>query len=439
MIGYGQLLLAISILVLLHELGHFIPAKIFKMRVLKFYLFFDPWFSVVKKKIGETEYGIGWLPLGGYVRVAGMIDESMDKDQMKLPAQPWEYRSKPAWQRLIMILGGITVNIILAFFIFTGIFKYYGTEYLPVTNLKYGIYADSLMKTVGFENGDKILKINGNSVTDDMTLGDVSWKILMKEAQSITVDRNGVEKAISIPKDIDNKVLGKDKPTLLMEAFPFIVDSLPKDGNAKKAGILKGDQIVGIDSIRTNSFFEFKEAIDKYKNKKTEFTIIRNGNEQKIQCQVSPEGTIGIMPLGDTKKIFDTKIQTYTWGEAISQGAVTTIDMFGKTVSQLKLLFNKNGFKHMGSVLSMKDEYGDVWIWEHFWYLTAGLSLILAFMNLLPIPGLDGGHAVFEIYEIITRRKPSQKVKETAQIIGMVFLLSLMFFAIGNDIIKGKY
>ncbi len=439
MIGYGQLILALSILVVLHELGHFIPAKLFKMRVDKFYLFFNPWFSVFKVRKGETEYGIGWLPLGGYVKIAGMIDESMDKAQMDLPPQPWEFRSKPAWQRLITMLGGVFVNLVLGYVIFSGIFYFYGEEYLPITSLKQGIYVDPVLRDAGFENGDKIYKLDNTLVTEELAIQDVSWAILMKECKIITVLRNGKEVQISLPEDIDTRLLANKEPRLIEVPFPFVIDSLVLDGNADKAGLIKNDRIIAVDGKNTGSFQYVKEILSTKKEKFVEFTLDRNGTQRKLKSYVSKEGTIGVMAKTDWVGLYDFKTKQFGVFESLSKGASFTLEIFTKNVSQLKLLFNQNGVKHVGSVLSMKKQFGEEWHWQKFWLLTANLSLVLAFFNILPIPGLDGGHAIFTLYEIITRRKPSKKFMEVTQMVGMVLLLTLMFFALGNDIYNGNY
>ncbi len=439
MIGYGQLILALSILVVLHELGHFIPAKLFKMRVDKFYLFFNPWFSVFKVRKGETEYGIGWLPLGGYVKIAGMIDESMDKAQMDLPPQPWEFRSKPAWQRLITMLGGVFVNLVLGYVIFSGIFYFYGEEYLPITSLKQGIYVDPVLREVGFENGDKIYKLDNTLVTEELAIQDVSWAILMKECKIVTVLRNGKEVQISLPEDIDTRLLANKEPRLIEVPFPFVIDSLVADGNADKAGLIKNDRIIAVDGKTTGSFQYVKEILSTKKEKFVEFTLDRNGTQRKLKSYVSKEGTIGVMAKTDWVGLYDFKTKQFGVFESLSKGASFTLEIFTKNVSQLKLLFNQNGVKHVGSVLSMKKQFGEEWHWQKFWLLTANLSLVLAFFNILPIPGLDGGHAIFTLYEIITRRKPSKKFMEVTQMVGMVLLLTLMFFALGNDIYNGNY
>jgi regulator of sigma E protease len=439
MIGYGQLILALSILVLLHELGHFIPAKLFKMRVDKFYLFFNPFFSVFKVKKGETEYGLGWLPLGGYVKIAGMIDESMDKAQMELPPQPWEFRSKPAWQRLITMLGGIIVNIILAFVIFCGVFFYYGVEYLPVNSLHQGVYADPALRKIGFENGDKIIQLGKEKVGDDIALQDVSWAILMGEAKQVTVLRNNAEVVISIPNDIDTRILEKKNPVLFEAPFPFVIDSIIPDGNANKASLKKGDRVISINNQYVGSFYYGKELLGNNKGKFVDIKIDRFGTEKVVKSFVSKEGMIGVAPRGDWEGLYTTETKTYSFLQSISKGASFTVEIFGKNVSQLKLLFNPNGTKHVGSILSMKKQFGEQWHWQKFWLLTANLSLILAFFNVLPIPGLDGGHAIITFVEMVTRKKPSKRFLEITQTIGMVLLLSLMFFALGNDIYNGNY
>jgi regulator of sigma E protease len=439
MIQTAQLILSLSILVLLHEFGHFLPAKLFKTRVEKFYLFFNPWFSVFKKKIGETEYGLGWLPLGGYVKIAGMIDESMDTKQMALPPQPWEFRSKPAWQRLVMMLGGIVVNIILAFIIFSGIFAFYGEEYLPITSLNQGVYADPILRKIGFENGDKIIKLDEKTVTSNMALQDVSWAILMKEAKTVTVQRGATTKVVTIPEDIDTKLLANKTPVLFEVPVPFICDSVVPGQNAYLAGLKPYDRIVAVNRVSTASFYHVKELLLNNAGKDVLLTVQRNDITTRIKTHVSKSGTLGIMAglAGFNGYEFSTK--RYGFAGSIAKGAAFTVEIFGKNVSQLKLLFNQNGTKHVGSILAMRKQFPAAWDWRVFWMLTANLSLVLAFFNLLPIPGLDGGHALFTIYEMVTRQKPSQKFMEVTQSVGVVLLLSLMFFAFGNDIFNGNY
>jgi len=373
----GQLILALSILVILHEFGHFLPAKIFGCRVEKFFLFFDPWFSLVKKKIGDTVYGIGWLPLGGYVKISGMIDESMDKEQMKQPAESWEFRSKPAWQRLIIMIGGVTVNVLLAFVIYAMTLFVWGETKLPNKNLTHGVWVvDTVVHQIGLKTGDKILAVNDKPVNyfDDMNAA-------MLLGDHMTIDRDGQQKNLVIPVNFIEKVVEKGKRSiLLLPRVPCVVGEVGKGTPAEANGLLAKDQIIGIDSHKIEFYDQLKPAIQ--------------------------------------------------------DRAGDSIQLLGFYVTQFKKIVNPStgaykgvgGFKSMGSIFP---KYG--WDWEAFWNITAFLSIALAFMNLLPIPALDGGHVMFTLYEMITGKKPSDKFMEYAQIVGMVLLFGLMIYANAND------
>lgn len=430
----AQFILSFSILVILHELGHFLPAKWFKCRVEKFYLFFNPWFSLFKKKIGETEYGLGWIPLGGYVKISGMIDESMDKEQMKQPAQPWEFRSKPAWQRLIIMLGGVTVNVILAIIIFIMITWVWGEQYLPPQNVKYGIAADSLGRTMGLKDGDVIYKVGSEHVKDEFT---ITREILTKDAQNLTVLRDGQMVDLTVPTTM-LKSLSKTKGAELFSIrFPAIADTFSKESNAKKAGIRKGDKLIGVDSISTVYFQDFQREIRKRKNNNVVITALRGDDTVRINVKVNEEGMVGIAPLADMKKLgFQAETKNYSFLEAIPAGFDRCWETLGNYVTGLKQIFTGRvaAKDSLGSVISIGNIFPGIWDWESFWKLTAIFSIILAFMNVLPIPGLDGGHALFTIYEMITGHKPSDKFIEYAQMVGMVLLLGLMLYAFGLDI-----
>lgn len=438
MIQTAQLVLALSILVVLHELGHFIPAKLFGMRVTKFYLFFDPYFSLFKFKKGGTEYGIGWLPLGGYVKISGMVDESMDKESMKLPPQPWEFRSKKPWQRLITMLGGIFVNIILALGIFSMIFYVWGQDFLPANKLTQGVYVDPVFREVGFQNGDKIFSMDGEKITDDKSLMDISWAVLTGEASQVTVLRKGKRETISIPEDMDARVMANKDIKLLMAPFPFVIDSVLPGGNAYLAGFKAKDRVIAINDTTTNSFYHAQEFLNSNKGKYVNATVDRNGQIITVKSYVSSQGMIGVRPAWQFGFLYETEHKSYGLSESVISGSTFALDLFVKKIGEFKLLFNRNSVKHVGSVLAMRKQFAPVWDWKRFWLLTANLSLVLAFFNLLPIPGLDGGHALMTLVEMITRRKPSQKFLEVTQSIGMILLLSLMVFAIGNDIFNGN-
>ncbi|MDB5202663.1 MAG: rseP [Ferruginibacter sp.] len=438
----AQLLLSLSILVVLHEFGHFITAKWFKCRVEKFYLFFDPWFSIFKKKIGETVYGIGWLPLGGYVKIAGMVDESMDKEQMKLPPQPYEFRSKPAWQRLIIMLGGVTVNVLLAFIIYAGILMVWGEKKVPVSSLKYGIaFNDPIFKSLGFQNGDKILAVDGKPVDE---YGDVLKKLLIVDS-NVTVERGGQQMKLAMPVNLIGQLVEKKRSVdgpMISPRVPVIVMDVPDSLNAYKAGLKKGDQILQVDSIPTQFSDEFSSVMEKHKEGDHIALFVKRGDSLlTLNTTLGRNALIGFdrptqFEQFDSLGIFKYTVKKYGFFAAIPAGVARAgaelkfyIDQFKKILSPSTGAYKGvGGFKAMGSVFS-----GTGWDWEHFWTITAFFSIVLAFMNLLPIPALDGGHVLFTLIEMITGRKPSEKFLEYAQIVGMVILLALMLYANGND------
>jgi regulator of sigma E protease len=431
----GQFILSFSILVVLHELGHFLPAKWFKCRVEKFYLFFNPWFSLFKKKVGETEYGMGWIPFGGYVKIAGMIDESMDKEQMKQPAQSWEFRSKPAWQRLIIMLGGVTVNVLLAIVIFIMIMWVWGEEYLPAKNLKYGIVADSLGKKIGLQDGDIILKVGDKEVKNALK---VSGDIILSDAKSITVKREGNDMQVPIPDDFVkslNKTKGDD---FVRVRVPFIVADFSKPSNAEKAGLRKGDEVIGVDSVATPYYNDFQDAVKGKTNTTIHLKVVRNVKDTlTMPVELNEKGKIGVMSDGDLKKMgFVIESKKYSLAESIPDGFQMCWHTLGRYLTGIKQLFNgkANPNESLGSVISIGSIFPGVWDWQSFWTLTAVFSIILAFMNVLPIPALDGGHALFTLVEMITGRKPGDKFIEYAQMAGMVLLFGLMAYALGLDV-----
>lgn len=446
----AQLLLSLSILVILHEFGHYITAKWFKCRVEKFYLFFDPWFSIFKKKIGDTVYGIGWLPLGGYVKISGMVDESMDKESLKLPPQSWEFRSKPAWQRLIIMLGGVTVNILLAFVIYAGILMVWGEKKIPASSLKYGItFNDSLLNDLGFKNGDKVLAVDGKPVVE---YTDILKKILVVN-KDVTVERDGKETILNMPVDLIGKLVEKKKLAegpLISPRIPVIIAEIGDTSAAYKAGLRKGDVVLAVDTIKTQFYDQFSAFMKKQKKGDTvSLTVKRNSETLVITTVLINGGKIGFTPPTsheeyDSLGIYKFEIKKYGFFAAFPAGVKRAgkelqfyIDQFRKILSPSTGAYKGvGGFKAMGSVFS-----GSEWDWEHFWTITAFFSIVLAFMNLLPIPALDGGHVLFTLGEMITGRKPSEKFLEYAQIAGMVILLALMLYANGNDWLgwgKGK-
>ncbi len=429
----GQLVLSLSILVVLHELGHFLPAKWFKCRVEKFYLFFDPYFSLFKKKIGETVYGIGWLPLGGYVKIAGMIDESMDKEQMKKPPQPWEFRSKPAWQRLIIMIGGVTVNLLLGFFIFAMMLFKWGEEYLPVKNMSYGVYVDSIGQKVGIRNGDHIIGVNGQELTNFNSL---AGDFILNEAKTIEVKRNGELVTLNVPEgSIRSLITSKGEP-LARPAFPAVVDSIFTDKAKFTNGVLqKGDTLIALNGIPFHSFYEFFNLKKNLKNSEVNLTVIRNGDTTEVGMITDDKANINMRPVSPDKLLTFEKKQ-YSFFASLPAGVKKGWKTLEANVKNFKLLFTSKEVKaseSLGSFISIGNMFGAEWDWERFWGMTALLSIVLAFMNILPIPALDGGHVIFTLYEMITGRKPGEKFLEYAQMVGMILLLLLMAYAIGLD------
>jgi regulator of sigma E protease len=408
--------------------------------VEKFYLFFDPWFSIFKKKVGETEYGIGWLPLGGYVKIAGMVDESMDKEQMKQPPAEWEFRSKPAWQRLIIMVGGVTVNILLAFVIYAMILFTWGQTKLPMKNLTDGVWVtDSLAIELGLQNGDRILAVNDQPVD---YFENLNAQFLLGE-NHMTIVRDGKEQRLNIPVDLIGRLVenGRRNP-LVLPRIPSLVGEVPKGTNAEKAGLKVKDRIVGIDSIDIKYHDEIKSVLQERKGSTVQLTVLRDENRVPLSAGVSADGTIGFYPMmpgmSDLEKmgIYAFEHKEYGFFAAFPAGVRLAIEKLQNYVQQFKKILNPStgaykgigGFKSMGSIFPKYE-----WNWEAFWNITAFFSIVLAFMNLLPIPALDGGHVMFTLYEMITGRKPNEKFLEYAQIVGMIILFGLLLYANGND------
>ena len=429
-----QLLLSLSILVIVHEFGHFIAAKIFKTRVEKFYLFFNPWFSIFKFTYKETEYGLGWLPLGGYVKIAGMIDESMDKEQLKAPPQPWEFRSKAPWKRLIIMLGGVTMNIVLAIFIYTFMLMTWGEEYLPTSQVKYGIKVDSLAMQAGLRDGDQILSVD-NEYVDNFNR--IPEKIILDDAKTIQVERNGQKLNLQIPEGFLNKLIKHKSPDFITFRVPFEVGDFTKNSAAKAAGFQLDDKILSLNNKPTAYFLDFYDELQKHKSEKITVAVLRGGDTTKINVVVPPEGKLGIYqkPLDNYFELSKVK---YSFFGAIPAGIEKAYRGVGNYLKQLKLLFNPEvkAYESVGGFITIGSIFPSTWVWQSFWTLTAFLSIMLAILNVLPIPALDGGHVMFLLYEIVTRRKPSDKFMEYAQITGMVILFALLIFANGNDIFK---
>lgn len=425
----GQFFLSLSLLIVLHECGHFFPARWFKTRVEKFYLFFDPYFSLYKKKIGETEYGIGWLPLGGYVKISGMVDESMDTEQMKLPPQPWEFRSKKAWQRLIIMLGGVTVNFILGFLIFGLMIWHYGEEYVPVESAKFGIYADSLGQQLGLKTGDKILKVG------DKPFVKFEDRIILREivfngVKNIQIERGGQTMVINIPDDAVKMLTAfenKDKDVFSLPR-PFTIDSVVKDRPAAKAQLMKGDLIIAFNDIPTPFYNDFELLAKRFKNQPSTWKVLRGSDTLVLNVQSDEKGLFGFSAGTDMRKFYTTKKQTYTLAQAMPMGVtkgydflVNQIKAFGKMFKgEIKASESVGGFKSIAKM------FGETWDWERFWLMTASLSIILAFMNLLPIPALDGGYVVFLLWEVFTGKRVSDAFMEKAVTVGFFLLMGLI-------------
>lgn len=428
----GQFILAFSILVVLHEMGHFLPAKWFGCRVDKFYLFFNPWFSLWKKQVGETEYGLGWVPLGGYVKIAGMIDESMDKDQLKQPAQPWEFRSKPAWQRLIIMLGGVIVNFVLALVLFAMILFVWGEDRLPVKNLKYGVMADSLAQSVGIRNGDLITAVNNEPVT---YYGDLPKSIMLNERASLLVHRNGKDTVVNLPEGFLSTLTKNQLQGFVYPRYPAIVEK--DDAVTYVSGKMqKGDQIIGVNGQYFNFLDEYIEVKKPFKNTTVELALLRKGDTARVQVKTKENSATGV-ETRDVYSILGSEKKEYSFAESIPAGINYGVQRLSDYITGIRLLFTSKEHKvsdNLGSVISIGKTFGGTWDWYRFWTMTALFSIILAFMNILPIPALDGGHALFTLYEMISGRKPSDKFIEYAQMAGMVLLLGLMLYAFGLDI-----
>ena len=429
-----QVLMSLSLLVAIHEFGHYIVARIFKIRVEKFYIFFDPWFSLFKWKRGDTEYGIGWVPLGGYVKIAGMIDESMDLEQMKAPVQPYEFRAKPAWQRLMVMLAGVTMNVLLAMMIYTGVRYVYGESYLRNEDAKWGYTFSEAGERLGFRDGDKILSVDGEELDG---VNDLRAKLLLTEGgRKVEVDRGGERKVIDISfEDLLQMRRNRDYETLYELRFPFIVDSVASE-SALAAGLLAGDEVVAFNGVEGVDAVQIvTELLPQIEGDSVALKVNRAGSVVELSVPLNDEGKMGVLFRGD---LIQPHTRQYSFFEAIPAG----IKMAGQTIAnyweQLKLIFTPKTkmYEELGGFIAIGNIFPSEFDWLHFWTMTAFLSIMLAVLNVMPIPGLDGGHALFTLWEMITGRKPSEKFLEIMQYIGLMILLALLIFANGNDIYR---
>lgn len=443
LIMLGKFILSLSLLIILHECGHFFPARWFQTRVEKFYLFFDPWFSLFKIKRGDTEYGIGWLPFGGYVKISGMIDESFDKEQMEGPAQPWEFRSKKAWQRLIIMLGGVTINFILGILIFGLIYFTWGEQFLPNENATYGIVALDLGEELGLQSGDKIISV-GDRRLEKFESSEVSRRIITEDIDHITVERDGQRKKILVPENFGQVITAyknKDK-SLFTIRVPTLVADIREGYEDAQKNLKIGDQIISIEGRSTPYFDQYSEVAQSLPNQKVTLGLLRSRDTTYVNVQLDSLGRVGFTADLTFSNFFDIENQEYGLVNGMSRGWARSMSFyqdqfkaFGKMFSgELKATDSLGGPLMIATMFKGPDP--TQWDWRHFWSLTAMLSLILAFMNLLPIPGLDGGHVMFLLYEFITGRKPNEKIVEYATLAGFILLIILMIFIMGNDVMR---
>ena len=438
LIKAAQLILSLSLLVILHEFGHFIPAKIFKTRVEKFYLFFNPWFALFKKKIGDTEWGIGWLPLGGFVKIAGMVDESMDKEQLALPPQPWEFRSKPAWQRLIIMLGGVTVNVIAAIIIYVGIVLAYGEEQLKPQDIKHGLSIHPFLEQYGLKSGDNIVAVEGEPINSPLV---INSEILLRGKRSFTViHEDGKKSIVTLPKDVDYKMFESGAYQAIdLRSTNTTVDSVIPKKAADFAKIKKGDKILSVNTVQCEYYDNLKSELYKARSKKANISLLRGKDTLNLTVNVAKEGTLGfVIQINEGDRIDESKVKVnyFGLGESIGKGIKKGYYTLNDYIAQMKFIFTKKGSTEISGFAGIGKMFPSVWNWQIFWLNTAFISIALAFMNILPIPALDGGHVVFLLYEIITGKEAPQKVLEYAQYVGFFLLIGLTLYANGLDVFK---
>ncbi|NDW09459.1 RIP metalloprotease RseP [Dysgonomonas sp. 520] len=431
-----QLILSLSILVIIHEFGHFLFARLFKIKVEKFYLFFDAGFHLFKykPKNSDTEYGIGWLPLGGYVKISGMIDESMDKEQMAQPPQPYEFRSKPAWQRLLVMVGGVLFNVILAVFIYSMITFAWGDNYVAFKDLKRGMSFSDVAKDAGFQDGDRIISADGQELKmyDDRTLF-LNTYMQFAEARQIVVDRNGEQITLTMAEDFADKLIASKK-VAFQPIVPAVIDSVVPKSNAFMCGLIKGDSIISINGKEVKSFSEMTTLLSENKSNRVDMRFYRDGTRYKTSAQIDSLGKLGF-----TVQVVDPgalRHDKYGFFASFPAGLTLAKETLQGYIAQFRFVFTSEGVKSLGGFGAIGSLFSATWDWQAFWFMTAFLSIILAVMNILPIPALDGGHVMFLLYEVITRRKPNEKFMEYAQYAGMILLFALLIYANGNDVYR---
>jgi regulator of sigma E protease len=435
LIKAAQLLLSLSILVVLHEFGHFIFARLFKTRVEKFYLFFNPWFSLFKFQKGDTEYGVGWLPLGGYVKISGMIDESMDKEAMKLPPKPYEFRAKPAWQRLLIMVGGVLMNFLFAMVIYIGVLYAWGEQYLPTKNVKYGIVVNEVGEEIGLRTGDKILSVDNKYIDN---FGKIITTVVLDDAKSIQVERDGQVMDVEITNEGLSKILKSKSVMSPRIPFKMQVEGFTPDSPGEAAGIRVGDEVLGLNGQSFTYYDEWNKELQKYIGQPVLLTVLRDGEQEDIKMVLGDDGMIGIRL--NQSILNDLEMETINYGffESIPAGISQGVQITKDYLKQFKLFFRPDtkAYESLGGFATIGNIFPSTWDWHSFWNMTAFISIILAIMNLLPIPALDGGHVMFLMFEMVSGRKPGEKFQEYAQIAGMLLLLALVVYANANDIIK---
>lgn len=433
LIRVAQFFLSLLILIILHELGHFIMARIFGVRVDKFYVFFNPGFTLWKKKIGRTEYGLGWLPLGGYVKIGGMIDESLDREQMQRPPADDDFRVKPSWQRLLIMSGGVLVNVLLAWLIYSGLLYTQGERYLATRDVKYGISVDTLGRNIGFANGDRPLLVNGREYEE---YNDMLTAALLEPDAIVTVSRRDSLVNVRIGREYLETLLAGTPPFTIR--LPMVVGGVVPGSAAELAGFALGDSLVGLNGQEAMFFDEFRGAVQSHRGGSIRVVVARDAHFDTLHVRVPESGIVGVQATADLPRFFSVSARSYGFFGSLGAGAKMGIDRIAGYCKSLKMLFvpEAKAHKSLGGFISIAKMFPETWDWLYFWNFTAFLSIILAVMNFLPIPGLDGGHVMFLLYEMITGRRPSERFQTVAIMLGMIFLLFLVLYANINDVIR---